>query len=76
MDAGMNERPPGLDKLLDYVTARLEEPTECGRCEHQFQHPPGHGYGVTRYRNTQWCTDCVDRCHDSELADHRCAVCQ
>lgn len=72
----MTDRPTGLDKLLDYVTERLEEPTECGSCDHQFQFPPGNGYGVARYRKTPWCHDCVDRCHESEIADHRRAVCR
>lgn len=72
----MTERSPGLDKLLDYVTERLEEPTECGRCEQRFQFPPGNGGGVERHGNTQWCRDCVNRCAESENAEHACAVCR
>lgn len=72
----MTERIPGLDKLLDYVTERLEEPTNCASCRLAFDPTDTRFDGCARSYDTPWCRACVDRCHDSEIADHRCRVCE
>ena len=72
----MSERPPGLDKLLDYVTERLEGPDKCENCGQVFNPEDTRFDGLARYRETLFCCRCVDRCHDSEIADHRCGVCR
>lgn len=72
----MSERPPGLDDLLDYVSERLDEPTNCNNCHLAFDPTDTRFDGRARYRTTVWCRACVDRCHDSEIADHRCGVCR
>lgn len=72
----MTERPPGLDELLDYVSERLEVPEKCANCGQPFDPTDTRFDGLARYRETRFCRRCVDRCHDSEIADHCCGVCR
>lgn len=72
----MTGRPPGLDDLLNYVSERLEAPTNCGNCHLAFDPTDTRFDGRARYHATMWCRNCVDRCRDNEIADHRCMVCQ
>jgi hypothetical protein len=71
----MTNRPPGLDKLLDYVTERLDEPTNCARCGHAFNPTDTRFDGRARYKRTPYCHRCIDNCHGSEDPCHRCVVC-
>lgn len=43
--------------------------SQCASCRGQF------GPHRAQYKDRPFCTQCVDRCHDSEIADHRCPVC-
>lgn len=47
----------------------------CGHCRRPFDPGDTRWDGQARYGDTPWCRACVDRCHDSEIADHRCPVC-
>lgn len=49
----------------------------CASCCNPFDPTDTRFDGRARYRdNKPWCRACVDRCHDNEIADHRCAVCR
>jgi hypothetical protein len=50
-------------------------PASCRNCGNAFDSSDTRWNGRARYRSTPWCKACVDRCHDSEIADHRCRVC-
>lgn len=47
----------------------------CGKCRHHFDPADKRFDGRARYRLTPYCRGCVDRCHDTEVADHRCVIC-
>ncbi|MFF5842158.1 hypothetical protein ACFY74_11895 [Streptomyces massasporeus] len=54
------------------ITEQLAE--ACGKCRQPF------GPDEPRTRRafqpeTAYCRSCVDRCHDNEIADHRCVIC-
>jgi hypothetical protein len=48
---------------------------ECAACHRPFDPTDDRHDGRAQYRDTPWCCSCIDRCHDSESADHRCPVC-
>ncbi|WP_275462103.1 hypothetical protein [Streptomyces noursei] len=47
----------------------------CARCRLPFDPTDTRFDGRARYRDTQFCGSCVDRCHESIDALHRCPVC-
>ncbi|KDN84397.1 hypothetical protein [Kitasatospora cheerisanensis] len=47
----------------------------CARCKRPFDASDTRWDGHDRYKQTDYCRNCVDRCHDSEIADHRCVIC-
>jgi hypothetical protein len=47
----------------------------CASCHRPFDPADDRHDGRAQYRDTPWCLGCVDRCHDSESADHRCRIC-
>lgn len=52
------------------------EPSEaCGKCKQPFDPADTRFDGRARYHLTPYCRGCVDRCHDNEIADHRCVIC-
>lgn len=51
------------------------ETAACSACRRDFDPADPSLSGAARYRDTPWCRRCVDRCHDTEIADHRCPVC-
>jgi hypothetical protein len=52
------------------------DPTErCGKCKQPFDRDDKRFDGRARYYLTAYCRGCVDRCHDTEIADHRCVIC-
>jgi uncharacterized protein YukE len=72
---------PGHEHLLA-VDPRLvfeyadEQPAEaCGKCKTPFDPDDTRFDGHARYHLTPYCRSCVDRCHDNEIADHRCVIC-
>jgi len=76
---------PGADPgtILNAVlhALRIEAPTaedeqaKCGKCQQPFDPTDTRFDGHARHRETPYCRRCVDLCHDSEIADHRCVIC-
>jgi hypothetical protein len=52
-----------------------EQPTACGKCQTPFDPDDQRYIGPARYRDTPYCRGCISRCQDTEIADHRCAIC-
>lgn len=53
------------------------QPTACGKCQQPFDETDTRFYGSRRrFKATPWCCACVDRCHNSEIADHACVICR
>jgi hypothetical protein len=48
----------------------------CGKCRQPFDPADTRFDGHARYHLTPYCRGCVDRCHDNEIADHRCVICE
>ncbi|MGW4759563.1 hypothetical protein [Streptomyces chartreusis] len=63
----------GSIKLTDYEAAL--PPAACGKCKAPFDPDDTRFDGHARYCDTAYCRGCVDRCHDNEIADHRCVIC-
>lgn len=56
--------------------AAEEQPAEaCAKCRQPFDPADTRFDGAARYASTPYCRACVDRCHDTEIADHRCVIC-
>ncbi len=53
-----------------------EPSAACGKCKTPFDPADTRFDGRARHGQTPFCRGCVDRCHDNEIADHRCAVCR
>ncbi|MFF2954311.1 hypothetical protein ACFVVU_23575 [Kitasatospora sp. NPDC057965] len=47
----------------------------CGACGQQFDPTDTRYDGHARHHLSDYCRSCVDRCHETEIADHRCPVC-
>ncbi|MFF1604186.1 hypothetical protein ACFVYV_43375 [Streptomyces mirabilis] len=47
----------------------------CGKCKRPFDPADTAFDGRARYHLTPYCRGCVDLCHDTEIADHRCVIC-
>jgi hypothetical protein len=62
---------PSADVLPDQPTL----PETCGQCRHPFDATDTRWDGSARHGNTEFCRACTDRCHDTEIADHRCKIC-
>ncbi|MEU4348279.1 hypothetical protein [Streptomyces sp. NPDC023838] len=52
-----------------------EEPAACAKCRQPFDPDDARFDGHARYSLTPYCRRCIDRCHDTESADHRCVIC-
>ncbi len=52
-----------------------EPASSCGKCKQPFDPADRHFDGRARYGQTPYCRSCVGRCHDTEIADHRCVIC-
>lgn len=48
----------------------------CGQCRRPFDPTDPRFDGRARQGETGFCRSCTDRCHDSEIADHRCPICR
>jgi hypothetical protein len=53
----------------------VEATEACGKCKTPFDPDDARFDGHARHRDTPWCRRCVDFCHDTEIADHRCVIC-
>ncbi|CAL9369887.1 hypothetical protein SUDANB140_00831 [Streptomyces sp. enrichment culture] len=51
------------------------ENERCGKCRQPFDPSDTRFDGHARHKDTPYCRGCVDRCHDNEVADHRCVIC-
>lgn len=70
-DLGMS-----IAAILDGPARRPEAVADaCARCGHPFDPTDTTFDGHARERDTLFCRRCVDRCHESEDAGHRCPVC-
>jgi hypothetical protein len=69
-----------LDRLGITVPGVEEQPAVdasevCGKCKQPFDRDDKRFDGRARFYLTAYCRGCVDRCHDNEIADHRCVIC-
>jgi len=49
--------------------------TGCAKCGRPFSdEPASYDDSPRQYQGTPFCSGCVNRCADSEIADHWCAV--
>jgi hypothetical protein len=51
------------------------QPDTCDRCHQPFDPTDTRFDGHARHTETPWCRHCVDNCHESTDAFHKCAVC-
>jgi hypothetical protein len=47
----------------------------CGRCRRPFDPADTRWDGYAEYHDSGYCRSCIDNCHDTEIADHRCPIC-
>lgn len=81
--AGRREMAPDWEhRLMTRTTTVVEEPTPaaemgeaCAKCKTPFDPADTRFDGAARYSNTPYCGRCVDRCHESTDAFHRCVIC-
>lgn len=59
----------------DVEQPAVEESEACAKCRQPFDAADTRFDGHARYHLTPYCRGCVDRCHDNEIADHRCVIC-
>jgi hypothetical protein len=74
----VTELEAALASLRRLVTEGGERPEPipaCARCRRPFDQTDTRWDGHARHNDTPFCRSCVDRCHDSEIADHRCQIC-
>ncbi|GAA3717877.1 hypothetical protein [Streptomyces tremellae] len=57
------------------TTAAAATPA-CAACRHPFDEADTRPDRHPRHGDTEFCRSCVNRCHDSEDAFHRCPVCR
>jgi len=73
-DTALREFLAGEPDLAE--TVAVVEPAEaCGKCKTSFDPSDTRFDGHARYYLTPFCKGCVDACHDTEIADHRCVIC-
>jgi hypothetical protein len=74
----VEQRPVTVMQWMPVCEARTtEEPAAaCGQCKQPFDPSDTTFDGRAQHKATPFCRRCVDRCHDTEIADHRCAVCR
>jgi hypothetical protein len=79
--AGVNFAIGVLTAMRDRAARTTAKPAavapapSCSSCRRPFDLADTRYDGRAQYRNTPWCCACVDRCHESEIADHRCPIC-
>lgn len=68
---------PDQDDLAALLPDAAVEPQAdaCGKCRTAFDPTDTRFDGHAQYHETPYCRSCVDRCHDTEIADHRCVIC-
>lgn len=53
-----------------------EQAEACGKCKRPFNPADPRWDGSARYAETPYCRRCIDGCHESTDAFHRCVICQ
>lgn len=68
------QSPDGItaDQPQEAEDATPEE--RCAKCKHPFVEDGKFADSTAQHKGTPFCGRCVGRCHDSELADHWCAI--
>ena len=56
-------------------SARGQGTAACAKCKTPFDPTDTRFDGTGRYAQTPYCGRCVDACHESTDAFHRCAIC-
>jgi hypothetical protein len=65
------------EKHEEWWPTREQQGAEaCGKCRHPFDPTDARYDGNARFYLTPYCRRCVAACHDTEIADHRCVICQ
>ncbi|MDH2392338.1 hypothetical protein QCN29_26885 [Streptomyces sp. HNM0663] len=81
--AALAEAPADLEWDADYLQRKLadeqaeaadRENNRCRRCRAPFDPADARFDGRARHRETPWCRQCVDNCHDSG-SEHVCVIC-
>jgi hypothetical protein len=72
----------GDEALRKFLAAHPDETVEtpaaaeaCGKCRTPFDPDDTRFDGHAQHKLTPYCRRCVDACHDTEIADHRCVIC-
>jgi hypothetical protein len=60
---------------VDTGELTASELAQCGKCRQPFDPTDARFDGRAQHKLTPFCRSCVDRCHDTEIADHRCVIC-
>lgn len=74
-DAESGRGDEALREFLAVEQPAVEASEACGKCRQPFDPADTAFDGRARYHLTPYCRGCVDRCHDTEIADHRCVIC-
>lgn len=53
----------------------VEARPACAKCRTPFDPADPRSDGRSQYPGRPYCRICVNRCHDTEIADHRCIIC-
>jgi hypothetical protein len=74
---GADDAPTGYVVNPIAVASAFEPSADetCGQCRKPFDPTDTLWDGRARHGDTPFCRACVDRCHDTEIADHRCQIC-
>lgn len=67
----------GIDAPDEYArpVAGEQQAEACGKCRTPFDPTDSRFDGHAQHGTTPYCRRCVDACHDTEIADHRCVIC-
>jgi hypothetical protein len=70
------QQPAGQGEKDTHTGESTPQPVDaCGRCKKPFDPTDTRWDGHARHRDTPFCRSCVDRCHESTDAFHRCPIC-
>ncbi|MGW2209943.1 hypothetical protein [Streptomyces sp. NPDC001781] len=64
-----------LRLMADEASPAKEAAEACGKCRRAFDPADTRFDGHGRHQQTPYCRRCINRCRDTEIADHRCVIC-
>lgn len=71
------ETGPGDKALREFLTDPEAVPSDaCAKCKTPFDPANTRFDSAARYSNTPYCGRCIDGCHESTDAFHRCVICE